>query len=104
MTCLLSEVSGCITQLYLQHGHKSQTIVFQSDFNINTQLSKLSWFKTFFLNFSSRSHLLGHHYLSKIDDKYHAGTIESAFKGLHDDIDAAFSHKDHIHIIKVSAN
>ncbi|KAK3569104.1 hypothetical protein QTP86_022133, partial [Hemibagrus guttatus] len=42
----------------------------------------------------------GHHYLSKIDDKYHAGTIESAFKGLHDDIDAAFSHENHIHIIK----
>ncbi|KAK2850279.1 hypothetical protein Q7C36_009062 [Tachysurus vachellii] len=42
----------------------------------------------------------GHHYLSKIDDKYHAGTIESAFKGLHDDIDAAFAHGDHIHIVK----
>ncbi|KAG7331372.1 hypothetical protein KOW79_005341 [Hemibagrus wyckioides] len=42
----------------------------------------------------------GHHYLSKIDDKYHAGTIESAFKGLHDDIDAAFSHEEHIHIVK----
>ncbi|MCI4378219.1 hypothetical protein PGIGA_G00213410 [Pangasianodon gigas] len=42
----------------------------------------------------------GHHYLSKIDGKYHAGTIESAFKDLHDDIDAAFSHENHIHIVK----
>ncbi|KAB5576865.1 hypothetical protein PHYPO_G00203420 [Pangasianodon hypophthalmus] len=42
----------------------------------------------------------GHHYLSKIDGKYHAGTIESAFKELHDDIDAAFSHENHIHIVK----
>lgn len=57
-----------------------------------------------FLKFFSHSHSSGHHYLSKVDDKYHAGTIESAFKGLHDDIDAAFAHENHIHIIKVSAN
>ncbi|TSU62995.1 Hemopexin [Bagarius yarrelli] len=45
----------------------------------------------------------GHHYLSKVDDKYHAGTIESAFKELHqktDHIDAAFAHKNHMHIVK----
>ncbi|MCJ8732327.1 hypothetical protein PDJAM_G00210180 [Pangasius djambal] len=42
----------------------------------------------------------GHHYLSKIDGKYHAGTIESGFKELHDDIDAAFSHENHIHVVK----
>lgn len=57
-----------------------------------------------FLYFFSYSYSPGHHYLSKIDGKYHAGTIESGFKGLHDDIDAAFAHKEHIHIVKVSAN
>ncbi|KAM9486808.1 hemopexin [Clarias gariepinus] len=41
----------------------------------------------------------GHYYLSKIEDNYHAGLIESGFKDLHDDIDAAFAHDEHIHII-----
>nr|ABW07853.1 warm temperature acclimation protein 65 KDa-1 [Ictalurus punctatus] len=43
----------------------------------------------------------GHHYLSKIDDKYHAGTVQSGFKGLEDEhVDAAFAHENHIHIIQ----
>ncbi|XP_060784672.1 hemopexin [Neoarius graeffei] len=42
----------------------------------------------------------GHHFLSKIDGQYHAGTITSAFKGLPSNIDAAFAHENHIHIIK----
>lgn len=76
--------------------------MFLSGFNKNARAKPHSGVT--FLKFSSHSHSPGHHYLSHIDDKYHAGTIESGFKGLHDHIDAAFAHEDHIHIVKVCAN
>lgn len=85
--------------------YNMETILFQSDFNSNTprHISKTTYFSITFLK-KKISHSPGHHYLTKIDGKYHAGTIENGFKGLHDNIDAAFAHENHIHIIKVSAN
>lgn len=60
----------------------------------------LSVFTKAFPSFSS-----GHHYLHKDEssDNMTADTIESAFKELHSEVDAVFSHDGHLYMIKVTS-
>lgn len=53
--------------------------------------------------YNSQFPLSGHHYLQKVDanDTLTADTIENAFKELHSEVDAVFSHDGHLHMIKV---
>ncbi|KAK1797554.1 hypothetical protein P4O66_000847 [Electrophorus voltai] len=41
-----------------------------------------------------------HHFLSVINHTFHSDKIQIVFKGLHSDVDAAYSHEGHIHVIK----
>lgn len=53
--------------------------------------------------YDSQFPLSGHHYLQKVDanDTLSADTIENAFRELHSEVDAVFSHNGHLYMIKV---